>query len=174
MKFSTDPQRRFFFKDHPTKLSFQGPIGNNSYKCYATRCHAMKSPRLTQQKIQPRKNCASRSLITEVIAKSIRHQMFWEVVYLTCWTTTGVFTLLVSSMLVSKLLKDNEMFAIPLNDEHDLTRQRRWDKQETQEYMWHFNALKLDKLTSRSSTASYAVRWTRGRKKESSNVQLCS
>ena len=55
--------------------------------------------------------------------------------------------------------------AIPLNVEHELTRQRRWDKQETQEYMWHFNALKLDKLTSRSSTASYAVRWTRGRKK---------
>ena len=38
--------------------------------------------------------------------------------------------------------------AIPLNVEHKLTRQRRWDKQETQEYMRHFNALKLDKLTS--------------------------
>ena len=38
--------------------------------------------------------------------------------------------------------------AVPLNVEHELTRQRKWDKQETQEYMWHFNALKLDKLTS--------------------------
>ena len=38
--------------------------------------------------------------------------------------------------------------AIPLNVEHELTRQRKWDKQETQEYMPHFNALKLDKLTS--------------------------
>ena len=36
----------------------------------------------------------------------------------------------------------------PLNVEHELTRQRKWDKQETQEYMRHFNALKLDKLTS--------------------------
>ena len=32
--------------------------------------------------------------------------------------------------------------------EHELTRQRKWDKQETQEYMRHFNALKLDGLTS--------------------------
>ena len=38
--------------------------------------------------------------------------------------------------------------AVPLNVEHELTRQRKWDKQETQEYMRHFNALKLDKLTS--------------------------
>jgi len=37
---------------------------------------------------------------------------------------------------------------VPLNVEHELTRQRKWDKQETQEYMRHFNALKLDKLTS--------------------------
>jgi len=37
---------------------------------------------------------------------------------------------------------------IPLNFEHELTRQRKWDKQETQENMRHFNALKLDKLTS--------------------------
>ena len=38
--------------------------------------------------------------------------------------------------------------AVPLNVEHELTQQRKWDKQETQEYMRHFNALKLDKLTS--------------------------
>jgi len=38
--------------------------------------------------------------------------------------------------------------AVSLNVEHELTRQRKWDKQETQEYMRHFNALKLDKLTS--------------------------
>ena len=51
--------------------------------------------------------------------------------------------------------KDNEKgnhsvvgLAVPLNVEHELTRQRKWDKQETQEYMRHFDALKLDKLTS--------------------------
>ena len=38
--------------------------------------------------------------------------------------------------------------AVPLNVEHELTRQRKWDTQETQEYMRRFNALKLDKLTS--------------------------
>jgi len=36
----------------------------------------------------------------------------------------------------------------PRRVEHELTRQRKWDKQATQEYMRHFNALKLDKLTS--------------------------
>ena len=40
------------------------------------------------------------------------------------------------------------ILAVPLNVENELTRQREWDKQETQEYMRHFNALKLDKLTS--------------------------
>jgi len=39
--------------------------------------------------------------------------------------------------------------AVPLNVKHELTRQRKWDKQETQKYMRHFNALKLDKPTSR-------------------------
>ena len=39
--------------------------------------------------------------------------------------------------------------AVPLNVEHELTRQRKWDKQETQEYMLrHFNALILDEFTS--------------------------
>jgi len=56
-------------------------------------------------------NCASRSLITGVIAESMRGQIFWEVVHLTCWTTAGVFILLVSAMLVSKLFEDNQMFA---------------------------------------------------------------
>ena len=38
--------------------------------------------------------------------------------------------------------------AVPLNVKHELTRQRKWDKKETQEYMRHLNALKLDRLTS--------------------------
>jgi len=46
------------------------------------------------------------------------------------------------------LVQLNAKLAIPLNVEHELTRQRKWDKQETQEYMRHFNALKLDELTS--------------------------
>ena len=39
--------------------------------------------------------------------------------------------------------------AIPLNVKHELTRQREWYKQDTQEYMRHFNSLKLEKPTSR-------------------------
>ena len=35
------------------------------------------------------------------------------------------------------------LLAVPLNVEHELTRQRKWDKQETKEYMRHFNALKV-------------------------------
>ena len=34
-----------------------------------------------------------------------------------------------------------------MNSLTEWTRQKRWDKQETQEYMLHWNASKLDKLT---------------------------
>ena len=60
-----------------------------------------------------------------------------------------------------------------LNVEHELTRQRMWDKQETQEYMRHFNALKLDSLTSVPPLALIAATGN-ARGKESSNVWLGS
>ena len=64
--------------------------------------------------------------------------------------------------------------AIPLNVEHELTRQRKWDKQETQEYMRNFNALKFDELTSDPRQPLMLFNEREGGKKESSNVQLGS
>jgi len=61
--------------------------------------------------------------------------------------------------------------AVPLNVEHKLTRQRKWDKQETQEYMRHFNALKLGSLTSVPPLALIAATGNARGKKESSNVR---
>ena len=60
---------------------------------------------------------------------------------------------------------------VPLHVEHELTRQRKWDKQETQEYMRHFNALKLDSLTSVPPLALIAATGNaRGKK----NLQMFS
>ena len=39
------------------------------------------------------------------------------------------------TVVASPYVNQNVQLAIPLNVEHKLTRQRRWDKQETQEYM---------------------------------------
>jgi len=64
--------------------------------------------------------------------------------------------------------------SVPLNVEHELTRQRKWEKQETQEYMQHFNALKFDSLTSVPPLALIAATGNAGGKKESSNVRLGS
>ena len=51
----------------------------------------------------------------------------------------------------------------------ELTRQRKWDKQETEEYMRHFNALKLDSLTSVSPLALIAATGNARKKK---NLQM--
>jgi len=59
--------------------------------------------------------------------------------------------------------------AVSLNVEHELTRQRKWDKQETQEYMRHFNALKLDSLTSVPPLALIAAT---GNAREKKNLQM--
>jgi len=59
--------------------------------------------------------------------------------------------------------------AVSLNVEHELTRQRKWDKQETQEYMRHFNALKLDSLTSVPPLALVAAT---GNAREKKNLQM--
>jgi len=51
----------------------------------------------------------------------------------------------------------------------ELTRQRKWDKQETEEYMRHFNALKLDSLTSVSPLALIAAT---GNVRKKKNLQM--
>jgi len=59
--------------------------------------------------------------------------------------------------------------AVSLNVEHELTRQRKWDKKETQEYMRHFNALKLDRLTSVPQLALIAAT---GNAREKKSLQM--
>ena len=85
------------------------------------------------------------------------------------------------SLLAMKASADNAALhgiclptAVSLNVEHELTRQRKWDKQETQEYMRHFNALKLNNLTSVPPLALIAATGNARGKKESSNVRLGS